>query len=164
MKTQRRRIPVIFLIDLFYFVELEGIVKGEGTLFTILDFLCELVLGTFHFYFILALHLGFRPQLYDKVNKELIRLNRIIEQGHKKYNDSNLASSVDGSCLILPLVLLGLLAYDAHSSCQRKLWKDWRQTSASVMFISFRQGLYHRLMIIAIFRSCLFMISLCDCF
>jgi len=59
--------------------ELEGIVKGDGYLFAILDFLCEIVPGTFHFYSIASLKVGLRPSLNKKVNLELMRIQKLIK-------------------------------------------------------------------------------------
>ncbi|KAF6026931.1 hypothetical protein EB796_014766 [Bugula neritina] len=60
--------------------ELEGVVKGEGKLFAILDLLCELVPATFHFYTILFMRLGFRPDLDKLVQAELYRIQNIISE------------------------------------------------------------------------------------
>jgi len=55
-------------------------VKGEGKLFAILDLLCELVPATFHFYTILFMRLGFRPDLDKLVQAELYRIQNIISE------------------------------------------------------------------------------------
>lgn len=62
------------------FLELEGVVKGDGKLFSVLDLLCEIVPGTFHFYSIAALKLGFRPSLHCDVTVELSRIEAIIKK------------------------------------------------------------------------------------
>ena len=64
--------------DYILIAELEGIQKGEGYLFSVLDFLCEIVPGTYHFYSIASLKARLRPLLNHKVNMELKRIQTII--------------------------------------------------------------------------------------
>ena len=64
--------------DCILIAELEGIQKGDGYLFSVLDFICEIVPGTFHFYSIASLKAGLRPSLNSKVNIELKRIQTII--------------------------------------------------------------------------------------
>lgn len=61
--------------------ELEGVIKGKGWLFPIADLSNETILGTFHFYSIALLKLGFRPGLSAQVDTELRRIRAIINQG-----------------------------------------------------------------------------------